>query len=313
VTFFEPVSSRAFHEVRRLPGVLNAEPMRAVPARLRCGHRERSVSVLGLVARPSLNRVVDRSGRIVQIPADGLLLSRKLADVLGASPGGSVEVDVLEGKRPKRQVQVAGVVDDFLGLSAYMELGALHRLLHEGETLSGAYLEIDRSELERLNAKLKRTPKVAGVGLTSSALRSFDETMAQNMDFMILFNVVFASIIAFGVVYNTARISLSERSHELASLRVLGFTRAEISVILLGELALLTLAALPVGGLLGYWMTKGILASIESEVYRFPFVVTSQAMAKSWLIVAVAAAISGLAVRRKLDHLDLIGVLKTRE
>jgi putative ABC transport system permease protein len=313
VTFFEPVSWRAFHEVRHLPGVLSAEPMRAAPARLRFGHRQRTVSVIGLVEAPVLNRVVDRSGRIVRMPVDGLLLSKKLGEVLGVAPGDWIEVDVLEGARPQRRVRVADLVDEFLGLSAYMELGALHRLLREGETLSGAYLDVDGGALARLNARLKRTPKVAGVSLTANALRSFDETMAQNMDVMILINVVFAGIIAFGVVYNTARISLSERSHELASLRVLGFTRAEISVILLGELAVLTLAALPVGGAIGYWMTKGIIASMESEVYRFPFVLTPQALAKSWLIVSAAAMVSGLAVRRKLDHLDLIGVLKTRE
>lgn len=313
LSFFEPVSWRAFNEVRGLPGVLAAEPMRAVPVRLRSEQRQRTVSLLGLIERPQLNRVVDRSGAVVTLPPDGLLLSKKLAEVLSVARDDWLEVDVLEGERPVRRVRIAALVDEFLGLSAYMRLDALHRLLREGESISGAYLEVDRRALPELSRRLKHTPKVAGVGLTANALRSFETTMSQNMDIMILVNVVFAAVIAFGVVYNTARVSLSERSHELASLRVLGFTRAEISVILLGELAFLTALALPVGGALGYWMTKAIIASFESEVYRFPFVLTPQAMAKAWLIVTVAAAVSGLVVRRRLDRLDLIAVLKTRE
>ena len=130
---------------------------------------------------------------------------------------------------------------------------------------------------------------------------------------MLMFNILFAGVIAFGVVYNAARVSLSERSRELASLRVLGFTRAEISVILLGELAVLTVCALPVGAAIGYWLTALLVGSIESEMFRFPLVFDPQAVALAALTVTVASMVSGLLVRRRLDHLDLIGVLKLRE
>jgi putative ABC transport system permease protein len=144
-------------------------------------------------------------------------------------------------------------------------------------------------------------------------IRNFRETLTANMNVSILFNVVFAGIIAFGVVYNAARVSLSERSRELASLRVLGFTRAEISLILLGELALLTLVALPVGGLLGYGLAALIVQSLDSEVYRFPLVVSRSAVAWAFLTVIAATLVSGLVVRRRLDALDLVAVLKIRE
>jgi putative ABC transport system permease protein len=224
-----------------------------------------------------------------------------------------VRLEVLEGKRPVREIPVAGLVDEFLGLNVYMDEEALHRLLHESETLSGAYLQIDSSRLPQLFQRLRSTPAVAGVSLTSEALRSFERTMAENMGIMTTINIIFAGIIAFGVVYNAARISLSERSHELASLRVLGFTRAEISLILLGELTILTLAALPLGVALGFPMAKAILAAVENEPYRFPPAITFQSVARSALAVAPAAAISGLVVRRRLDRLDLAGVPETRE
>jgi putative ABC transport system permease protein len=313
LTFVEPRSARALYELRALPGVEYVEPARSVPVRMRHGHRYRDVAVLGLPAAPTLNRVVDRSGRVFTLPPEGLLISKTLAGVLGVATGESVTLEVLEGKRPVREATVAGLVDDILGLSAYMELSALHRLMREGDSLSGANLQVDQVALPALYRRLKATPAVAGVSLIEMALKSFEQTMAQNMNIMTTMDVLFAAIIAFGVVYNSARVSLSERSHELASLRVLGFTRAEISLILLGELALLTLLALPLGAGLGFLMARGIMAAVESEVYRIPVVITPQGLARAALIVSAAAAFSGLVVRRKLDRLDLIGVLKTRE
>mgnify|MGYP001041362509 FL=1 len=313
VTFFEPVSSKALYELRSLPGVVKVEPLRSVPVRLRHGHRSRNLTILGVASIPTLNRIVDRSGNVVTPPPEGLLLSKTLAEILQVSPGERVRVEVLEGARPVREVAVAGLVDEFLGLSVYMDGDALHRLMREGDTLSGAYLQVDSAEISRLYRRLKSTPAVAGVGLTIEALRSFERTMAENMGIMTTLTVIFACIIAFGVVYNAARVSLSERSYELASLRVLGFRRAEISLILLGELALLTAAAIPIGAGIGFLMAKGILAAVENELYRFPLVITVQNVARSALAVVAATAFSGLMVRRRLDRLDLVSVLKTRE
>jgi putative ABC transport system permease protein len=137
--------------------------------------------------------------------------------------------------------------------------------------------------------------------------------MARNMNLQIFLNVMFAGIIAFGVVYNSARVSLSERERDLASLRVLGFTRAEISLILLGELAVVTIAALPAGALIGFALGHLIMAAFTSEVYRLTFTASAATIAWSFLTVIAAAAASGLVVRRRLDRLDLVGVLKTRE
>lgn len=313
VAFFEPARAGALHELQALPGVLHAEPLRVVPARIRFGHRERRVAVTGLPASPTLGRVVDRSGRVFTLPSEGLLVSQTLARVLGLRRGDMVTLEVLEGARPTRQAVVADLVDEYFGISVYMEIEALRRLMREGATLSAANLQVDEAALPALYRRLKATPRVAAVNITKTALASFRDVVAQNTRITITLNLVFASVIAFGVVYNAARISLSERSRELASLRVLGFTRAEISLVLLGELAVLTLLALPFGLLLGWGLGLIIISSFDSEVYRFPLVVTPQAMAWSCLGVIVAAALSGLVVRRKLDHLDLVAVLKSPE
>lgn len=313
ITFYEPTSPRARYELARLPGVLQLEPLRMVPVRLRHGYRSRQLALTGIPRDAELQRIVGADFRTRQLPAAGLVLSEQLAQVLRLQPGQMVTVEVLEGRRPVYDLPVTSVVDDFMGLSAYMELGSLHRLLREDALLSGARLRVDKTLEPALYQRLKETPGVAGVGLKRAALENFQETMGQNMNTMIFFNILFAGIIAFGVVYNAARISLSERSRELASLRVLGFTRAEISGILLGELAVVTLLALPVGLLIGSGLSALAVEAMATELYRFPLVLRADSLLQAAGVVAVAALLSGLAVRRRLDRLDLVEVLKTRE
>ncbi len=313
VSLVEPSSSSALEDLRRLPGVISAEPFRAVPVRIRSGARSRITAILGAPANPSLNRVVDASMRVITVPPDGLVLSEKLGRVLGVARGDSVIVDILEGRRATRTVPVVDLVDEPMGLNVYMNLDALHRVMEEGDTVSGAYLQVDRWRTDELYRRLKSTPRVGGVLLKRAARESFQATMAALMYQMLAIFTLFAAIIAFGVVYNNARISLSERSRELATLRVIGFSRGEISYILLGELAILTLLAIPVGMLLGLGMVHSMKGAMDTELWRLPLVIRPGAYAFSAVTVAVSTAISAFAVRRRLDRLDLVEVLKTRE
>jgi putative ABC transport system permease protein len=313
ISFVEPRSPEAAFAVEHLPGVMEMEPMRTVPARLRAGHRSRTLAITGLPADPQLNRVIDRRRGPVSLPPEGLVLSKLLAEILDIAPGQSLQVEVLEGNRPVREVPVASLVDDTMGLQAYMQIDALRRLMREDRVITAAAVTLDPASMDRFNATVKTIPAVAGVALRDAALQNFRETMAASMNMQIFFNVLFAGVIAFGVVYNSARVSLSERARELASLRVLGFTRAEISMILLGELSILTIAALPLGALIGYLLGELIMSVFKNEVYRLSFTVSPATTAWSFLVVITAALISGLAVRRRLDRLDLVAVLKTRE
>lgn len=313
VNFIEPRSAAGRHALGRLPGVIAVEPVRTVAARVSAGHRQRYLAITGVDDDARLRLIVDAEGHEVRLAASGVVLSRTLADVLNVTAGETIDVEVLEGSRPSSTVQVTGLVDDVMGLSVYMEMNALHRLMREGDVLSGALLLIDDSHEEELSQALKQTPAVAGVGFKSIVLQSFRETLAANMNLTLFINLLFAGVIAFGVVYNAARVSLSERSHELASLRVLGFTRAEISLILMGELAIVTLVALPAGAAMGYVMSAAIATTVQSEVYRFPLYVSRQPVALSWLGIIAAALVSALLVRRRLDRLDLVAVLKVRE
>ena len=313
VTFVEPRSSRALYELANLPGVLAVEPIRAVPARLHAGHRTRQQIITGISQGSRLQRVIDRSLATVSLPGDGLVLSSKLAEVLGVAAGDNLQVELLEGARTLRTLHVAALVDEYMGTSVYMDIAALQRLMREGPTVSGAVLLVDKGDPNPLYRRIKATPAIAGIGSKRAAINNFRETLAQNLNVMIFFNVLFSGVIAFGVVYNAARISLSERSRELASLRVLGFTRAEISLILLGELAAILLVAVPAGMLLGYGLAALVVVALDTELFRLPLVVAARTFAFAAATTIAAALISGLVVRRQLDRLDLVGVLKTRE
>jgi putative ABC transport system permease protein len=313
ITLVQPSSASVVHDIERLPGVVGVEPFRAVPVRMRFGHRSRHLALTGIPPAPRLNRLVDTRMRVVDLPPEGLVLSSMLAELLGAGRGDIVTVEVLEGARPVRQIPVADLVDDYVGANAYMELGALHRLMQEDRTVSGAYLAVDSSRAGELYRHLKATPRVAGVLLKRAAIDSFQETLGQMMLMVRILYVVFASVIAFGVVYNSARISLSERSRELATLRVIGFTRAEISYVLLGELAILTLVAVPVGMVTGYGIVVALEGLLRTEMWRIPVVVEPRTYAFASSTIVVATTISALIVRRRLDRLDLVEVLKTRE
>lgn len=313
VGLVEPRSETALHDLRRLPGVLAVEPVRAVAVRLHAAQRTRQLVITGVPEAARLQRVVDVTGRVVVVPPRGLVLSRALAEVLAVRPGDRVRVEVLEGRRVSRDLLVAGVIDEYLGLSAYLHADALRALLEEGSIVSGAHLLVDPREERALHARLKAMPAVGGVASTRAMVDSFYQTMGETMGVMIAFNVLFASIIACGVVYNAARVSLSERSRELASLRVLGFTRLEISSILLGELATLTILAVPIGLAIGYGLAALVVHAFDTEMYRFPVAVSLRTYVVAATVTLVAAIASGLLVRRQLDHLDLVAVLKTRE
>jgi putative ABC transport system permease protein len=313
VTFVEPASASAAYELARLPGVLSLETTRAVPVDMRYGHRSRRTAITGLVPDPQLNRVIDASLRPVPLAADGLVLSSVLGEVLGVAAGETVEIRVLEGSRPVREVRVQRLVDDYMGASAYMTEDALHRLMREAGSLSGAYLRVDASQETALYERLKVTPVVAGVLLKRAAVQSFRDTIEQNMSTLVTFNVLFAAIIASGVVYNASRIILSERSRDLASLRVLGFRRREVSAILLGELSVIVVCALPLGLLLGQLLGGFLVWATETELYRIPLVISGRTRVFAVTVVLLSAVVSGLVVRRRVDHLDLVAVLKVRE
>jgi len=313
VTFVEPSSGSALHEIAALPGVLRAEPFRAVPVRLRAGNRARRTAIQGIGNGGDLQCLLDDRLATVTLPTEGIVLEEYLARLLDVREGDPLTVEVLEGGRAVRRIALAARIRQYVGVPAFMEISALSRLMREEDAISGAWLAVDGNARDRVFRELAKRPRVASVVSRKDTIRNFYENMASMILFTTFIATLLAGTIAFGVVYNSARITLSERSRELASLRVLGYTRGEVSYILLGELFLLAIAAIPVGFLLGHGLCAFFVRSLQSDLFRLPLVLTPGTHSLAAAMVLAATAVSGLVVRHRLDHLDLVAVLKTGE
>jgi putative ABC transport system permease protein len=303
----------AITEVAGLPGVLTAEGVHAVPVRIHNGPRSEPAVLEGRPPDATLARVLDMDGRPVTIPDSGLLISDKLAALLDLTPGQTVEVELMQDTRETHSVPVAGVVRLWFGDGVYMDADALATLLRMAPRINVAHLALDPAAVPALNAAVKITPGIAGMILWTEVRRSFRETMGQNLGIQTAIYTALGGLIAVGVVYNAARIQLSERAHELASLRVLGFTRGEVSAVLVGELMLLTLLGIPFGWLFGHGFAALVAWGYSSDMISLPLVVSRATVAYASLIVFLAALASALVVRRRIDRLDLVAVLKVQD
>lgn len=311
--FFEPTSRRVLHDIQGLEGVQYAEVYRIVPVRLRYGHRSYRTTIKGAERNRDLNRLLNTGHKVLELPLSGVMLTDHLAGILGVRAGDTVIAEVLEGRRPELHLEVAGLASQYVGVGAYMEIGALNRVMQEDDTVSGAYLKIDPAYRQRIYDRIKEMPRVASSDATENLVASFYETSGEFILVFVSFISTLAAIITFGVVYNSARIALAERAHELASMRVLGFTRGEISFILLGELTLLTLVAIPAGLVIGRMLCWVMILNVQQDIFRVPLIVQPNTYALAATVVIVASLLSSLVVRARLDHLDLVAVLKAQE
>lgn len=309
----EARGDEALHAIARLPGVVLAEPFRAVPVRIRSGHHSRRLTLVGLERGATMRRLIGIHGEEVTLPPTGIVLTKKLASVLGVRPGDDVIVEALAAPRPVGRMRVAALLDESIGISAYASREDVNRFLREGPSLSAAHLAVQPSRAAELYATLKSMPGVAAISLRESMLASVRERIVENIYISALIIVPFACVIAFGVIYNGARIALSERGRDLASLRVLGFSKGEVGAMLLGEQAVLTLASIPIGFAAGQALCIYIVMQFDSELYRIPLVISARTYAISFFVIALAATLTGFVVQRRIGKLDLVEVLKTRE
>lgn len=313
VAFAEPASARAVGELRAHPGVNYVEAYRTVPVRLRNGHLQYLTALQGLPRDGQLRVVLDDRLEPAVLPAAGVMLTDYLAEYLGVSPGDRLQVEIMEGERRTVEVPVAGLVRELVGVGAYMERGALNRLLGEGEVISGAWLLADSHRVDEVHGELREIPRISGIGRMSAAGERLQAHMDETVLTFIMVVLAMAGVVAFAVVYNNARIAFAERAHELATFRVLGFTRAEVTRLLVGETGVLTLLALPLGWAFGIGFCLLINEGFSTDLFRIPFIITGDSLALSALGVIVATVLSLVLIARRLSRLDMVSALKDIE
>lgn len=313
VSLIEPGPARAISDFGNLPGVILAEPVRSAPVEIRAGNRMRRLGLTGLKADSVLNRIIDENGRQLTLPPHGLVVSAKLASVLGVRRGDVLNLRALDGERLEFTLPLVALSEDFAGTAAFIELDALNRLLGEGDRITGAYLSVAAGEWPEFLRALKETPRASSVAIKEGIRASFRKTTAESIGLIQKIYMSFAVVVAFGIVYNSARISLSERQRELATLRVVGFTRGEVAAVLVSELVILTIVALPFGLFIGSVFATGIIQTVNTEFVRVPVILDSSNYATAVLVVGLAALISAALAARRLNQLDLVGALKARD
>lgn len=309
----EPTSVSVVHLLQHLPGVQSVDPFRAAASRLRFGPYSRQVGIVGVPRETLHSRVIDKNYREVPMPEEGLVISAKLAEVLHVQVGDEVEVEVLEGKRPHRFAKLMALSEDLTGIAAHMDITALNRFLGEGSVMSGASFTIDGAHRAAFLRSLKEIPRVGWVGIKESLRENFRKTTAASINLIQSIYLTFAVVVAFGVVYNNARISLAERARELATLRVIGFSEREVGTVLVTELTLLTAVAIPLGLLVGTGFATAIVRAVNTETVRLPLIFTTHNYSFAVLTVVVAAAVSALLVLRRLRQINLVSALKAPE
>ena len=313
INFVEPMNYSAVREIERLPGVLSVQPNRDVSIRIRHGQLDERVWLVGVDPTGRQRRLLDDNQRFMDMPEHGLALSSQLASMVIAGVGDRVTLEVLEGERPVLDAPVTGIVNEAMGWPAFMDVDALGVLLGESDVVSGVYAMIVPDREAAFSEAVLARPSIASVALQRASIESFNETMEENINIMMTIYALIGGAIAAAVVYNAARISLTERGRELASLRVLGFTEGEVSYILIGELGLLVFLALPLGGLLGMGLAYLVASSMATELFRIPVTIDPSTHGMAATIVVVSSIAAALFVRQRVKTLDLIAVLKTRE
>ncbi len=312
VTFIEPRNENAIRALRQVPGVLHVEPTRTIAVKLANGNRVERTALESVLPNSRLAARIDADGSEVEPPPAGLMLSRRLADQLDVEAGGRVRVELLGGRRTEAMLPVARIVDEFIGARAYATESTLQSLAREATPASAALLKIDPAARDAIFERLKGMPIVLGVTERDASVRLFEEMIDQNLYTMLFFYILFASAIAVGVVYNSARILFAEREHELATLRVLGFYRSEVGTVLLGELALLIAASVIPGCLIGYGLAQLMTEMFSSDLFRLPFAPSRASYGWSIVIVLVASAATAFLVALRVLRLDMVEVLKGR-
>jgi putative ABC transport system permease protein len=313
VTFTEPRNLAGIHALAQIPGVLRAEPVRAAAVILRHGAASRRTAIESVAPDRQLSMRIDRSGNEISVPPGGLMLSQQLANKLAAHADDRVEVEQLGGQRTRIVLPVTRIVDEFVGERAYANAATVELIVRDGASAGAALLRIDPHEKDRILIQLKALPAVLGVSERDAALAKFEAMIDDNIYTMLGLYIAFSSAIAVGVVYNSARILFSERAHELATLRVLGYHRSEVGIVLLGELALQVIAAVPLGCVLGHWMARLMTAMFSSDLFRLPFAPERASYGWAALVVIVAALTTAAVVARRVLRLDMVRVLKAHE
>ena len=315
LTFKDEKSEDVVAEAQRLPGVDIAEPVLNVACTFNNGQHRRKGGITGLAPGATLTVPRDRAGRPIRIPSAGLAMSRKLAEILHLERGDLVTIRPIKGLRREHTVPVAEIADSYMGTAVYADIHYLSRLISEELAVSGLQLATshDENQLRELYRELKEMPALQGVTNRADMVESLEKTLVLNMLVFIGCLVVFAGVVFFGSILNASLVNLAERQREVATLRVLGYGPWQIGSLLLRESMIVTLIGTVLGMPIGYLMTVGMANGYDSEMFRFPVILTPGTLVLTLVMAVLFGSLAHLCVQLSIHRMDWLEALQAKE
>lgn len=314
VSLRDPKDVVSTSEVNALPGISDTQPELQVVCDLSNGPYQRRLGVTGLARGSRLHTPLDGQGNPIVVPPEGLVLTKKVSEILHAGVGATLRLRPLVGRRTEREAPVVAIVETFLGLGAYADIGYLSRLLGEERSANVILVKSFRGRAdESLLREMKERPAVVAIGERQRSLDQINETFGRNMITMIGIMVLFSGLVAFGSVLNAAMVSLSEREREVGTLRVLGYTPREVAGIFSGESYFLNVFGIALGLAAGVGLAHLMSVAYNVELYRFPTVIYPSRLVIAAILMCVFVAAAQLVVAGMIRKLPWLDVLKVKE
>lgn len=307
VGFKKPMSEKVLKEFAEVAEIKRIEPRIEYPYELVNAWHNKRVLIIGVPKNTELHSFQDMEGHSVELSENGIFLTTELAKLLHVEAGDTLTIRNFMPGRDDVELKVSGIIRQYLGINAYMDIGTMQRLLTEKDMVTGAGVISD----DDVKGKLETVDMVSFVQSMEDLENQFLE-YTDMMKLAIQFYMLFGGILGFAIIYNSSIISISERRLEFAALRIMGYSKNEIFSIISRENLLVTILAVILGIPLGLFFINGIIESFSSELVTFPRIIEVSIFIKATLGILFFVVIAQMATHHKIGKLQFIEALKNR-
>lgn len=307
INFVRPLHEGVITDLSHLIKSGRIEPRLEYPFELVNGWRKNTVGIIGVPQQTAFYKFVDKDSNVVKLPNNGIFITEAVAKSLNVKEGETIIVKSFLPGKEDVSLQVAGIVKQYLGANAYMNIEEMRALLLERQMITG----VSVASKDNLKEKLKDVRNISTVSSVGDMKQSFVEYL-DTMNLAIGLYMLFGGILGFALIYNATIISISERKMEFASLRIMGFEKKDVYGMISKENLIMALIAIIVGVPLGLGMINGMADSFSSEMITFPVIFSPKFFIQAAAATIIFAIVAQLATLRKIYNLNFIDALKSR-
>ncbi len=307
IDFVVPMNKNVTLEVLQLIDSDHIEPKAEIPFELSRGWRKETTSVIALSSDTKFFNFKDENGLDFTIPERGIVLSQILAKLLDVQVGDEIVIKSYFPDKDDKAIKVVGIVEQYLGSNAYMDINQMYELLEEKDLVTGVLLNSNDDVVTKLK-DVKNIRQIQSLQDMRESLLEFMDMIIASMSIML----IFGGVLGFAIVYNVTTVSINERIMEFSSLRVLGFDKNQIYRLVTRENSLMTVFGILLGIPLGYGMCVGLSTAVSTEIYSIPIMITPGTYIISAIATIIFITIAQLATIRKIHNINFMEALKNR-